>query len=353
MKPSSAALCIMFCCAVSAPSSAAGKERAAASVVVATVQQKVLAPTLWVTAKVVSQSDADVAAEVAGKLLWHREVGETVEKGDVLARFDSLFAKQRLRQLRAKLNQQRAREKYVQQEIVRLAALQKISGVSSQEVEQKEMELAVLAAELESAKIDVALQQITVQRFELRAPFSGVVTSLLLNQGEWVKEGQAVLRLVNLQQLEIQLSAPIKLLPYLATGEKLELSHRGESLTTRIKRVVSAAESNSQQIELRLLTPEHPWVVGEALRVAVPAGVKQLYTVVPRDALVLRRDGAALFRVNDQHQVEKIKVELGVASGAEISVIGAISAGERVVTRGNERLRPGQTVRINSDQDKQ
>jgi len=41
-----------------------------------------------------------------------------------------------------------------------------------------------------------------------------------------------------------------------------------------------------------------------------------------------------------------VKVTTGIGSGDSIEVAGALSAGDRVVIRGNERLQPGQTVNI-------
>ncbi len=67
---------------------------------------------------------------------------------------------------------------------------------------------------------------------------------------------------------------------------------------------------------------------------------------VHRDAIVLRRSGAYLYRVNAQSSVERVNVTLGVATGDYIQVMGELAVGERVVTVGNERMRPGQQVRV-------
>ena len=69
---------------------------------------------------------------------------------------------------------------------------------------------------------------------------------------------------------------------------------------------------------------------------------------VPRDALVLRREGASVFRVNDDMTAEKISVITGLGAGSLIEVIGEVDVGDRVVVRGAERLDTGVPVQISS-----
>ena len=75
--------------------------------------------------------------------------------------------------------------------------------------------------------------------------------------------------------------------------------------------------------------------------------------LVPKDSLVLGGRRPRIFVVRDgapsddgQCTVDSIDVQLGVASGNFIQVKGQVYEGQRVIDRGNERLRPGQVVRI-------
>jgi len=83
--------------------------------------------------------------------------------------------------------------------------------------------------------------------------------------------------------------------------------------------------------------------VGQTLRIAVPSEQPRNVVAVPRDALVLRRDGTTVYRITEDNIAEAVSVVLGIAAGDLIEVSG-IESGDRVVTRGGERLRPGQTV---------
>ena len=60
---------------------------------------------------------------------------------------------------------------------------------------------------------------------------------------------------------------------------------------------------------------------------------------------MLRRGGATVFRVKADGTAERVAVQTGIASGQLIEVSG-IEAGDQVVIRGGERLRPGQPVQV-------
>jgi multidrug efflux pump subunit AcrA (membrane-fusion protein) len=70
---------------------------------------------------------------------------------------------------------------------------------------------------------------------------------------------------------------------------------------------------------------------------------------VPRDALVLRREGAFVFRIDEELMAEQVGVMTGLGAGNLIEVIGDINAGDMVVTRGGERLATGMRVQISED----
>jgi hypothetical protein len=86
------------------------------------------------------------------------------------------------------------------------------------------------------------------------------------------------------------------------------------------------------------------WSAGQGVRIAIPTAASRPATVIPRDALVLRRDGTTVFRILDDNTAERIAVETGMAEGDFIEVIGDIQPGDAVVIRGGERLRAGQEV---------
>jgi hypothetical protein len=113
-----------------------------------------------------------------------------------------------------------------------------------------------------------------------------------------------------------------------------------------VRTVVAVGDENTHQFELRIDIEPGLFPVGKTVRVAVPmAGVRNVLAI-PRDALVLRPEGITVFVVDGNDQARQVRVTTGVGSGDQIEVLGALSPGDRVVIRGNERLTPGQAVRV-------
>ncbi|MDH3282506.1 MAG: efflux RND transporter periplasmic adaptor subunit, partial [Gammaproteobacteria bacterium] len=110
---------------------------------------------------------------------------------------------------------------------------------------------------------------------------------------------------------------------------------------------VPIGDDRSRLYEVRLSLPDDTvWPAGTSVRVAVPTATPRTVTAVPRDALVLRQEGVMVYRVTAGEVAEGVAVETGIASGSWIEVSGAIQPGDRVITRGGERIRSGQSVTI-------
>jgi multidrug efflux pump subunit AcrA (membrane-fusion protein) len=96
--------------------------------------------------------------------------------------------------------------------------------------------------------------------------------------------------------------------------------------------------------EIRLDVDPDVWTVGESVRLSMPTADVKHVLAVPRDALVLRREGASVFKVKEDNTVEQVSVITGLGDGSHIEVIGELAEGDQVVTRGAERLSPGMEV---------
>ena len=116
-----------------------------------------------------------------------------------------------------------------------------------------------------------------------------------------------------------------------------------------VRTMVPFGDGRSHMFELRIDISPVPWRVGESVRLAVPTAEPVEVLAVPRDALVLRRDGATVFRITEDGTAERVPVQPGLGDGMLIGVTGGLNRGDRVVVRGAERLRPGQPVRILDD----
>ena len=113
-----------------------------------------------------------------------------------------------------------------------------------------------------------------------------------------------------------------------------------------VRTIVPFRDGRSHLFELRLTLPADQWRVGESVRLDVPSAEPVEVLAIPRDALVLRREGTTVYRIGDDNVAERLAVTTGLGAGDLIQVTSGLQAGDRVVIRGAERLRPGQTVAV-------
>ena len=333
--------------------SLAQQERPPVPVELATATMMEIAPVIEVAGAVISRDDAQLSAEVAGRITSMAEVGQYIEKGEAIASIDD--SRLKLQKLEAESNVKAAQTRigFLAKESNRLKQMAKKKHTSQTVLEQTLSEHDVALAELDAAKAQLALINDKLDKTSISAPFNGYVTERFKVPGEHVKIADEVLHLVGIENIEIEASAPLMYVRYVQKGTELQVKNRDHQASASVSSLVSLGTGQSRQFIMRLAIKQQDmtqagqrhWIPGMAVRVTVPTQEKVSSLVIPRDAMVIRRDGIYVFRVNTDNTVERIQVTTGAAAGGNIAVIGELNDGDRIVIRGNERLISGQTVK--------
>ncbi len=335
----------LLAAAVMALPTALTAQNGSAPVVVSIATERLLAPVTAYPGTVISRNQARLAAEVEGRLEWVAEVGSAVRMGETVARLDDVLLEQTIRAEQAAVAREQARLVYQAAEVKRLTALVRKNSVPQSELDQAIANREMTEAEITASEARVALTRERLARTELRAPFDGVVTERLLERGEWAESGAAIVRLVDTSLLEVQTWIPLNALKHVQVGSKLALSSNPSSAVGTVRTIVPVGDNRSRLYELRIAFDRADWPVGTDVRVQVPTAQPRKVLAIPRDALVLRRDGTTVYRIDAEGLAQRVGVTTGIAVGELIEVDG-IASGDRVVIRGGERLRPGQSVTI-------
>ncbi len=305
-----------------------------------------MAPTIVVPGTVISRDDARLAAEVTGRLVTIAEVGAEVAEGEAVAIIEDTALKLQRLENEGLVARAEARIPYLDSEVDRLKKLARQNNAARSQLEQTESDLAVARNDLKVARARLSLVEVQLAKTRITAPFPGIVTERLQTPGEVVSAGQEVVRLMNPGRLEVVARAPLSSMGHVTPGSELAVQGRTHQGTGIVRTQVPFGDARSHMFEVRVDLPPTPWRTGENVRLTVPTDTARQLLAVPRDALVLRSGGAAVFRVNDDLTAQRVGVTTGVSDGVYIAVDGALSAGDRVIVRGAERLRDGQTVSI-------
>jgi len=317
-----------------------------ALVKVSVASVKDMASEILVPGTVVSRNDARLSAEVDGRLTSVADVGTVFASGEVVAEIESTALRLQMAELEAEVTRAEARLRFLDSEEKRFEKLAQSNLAAITQLEQTQSDRDVARGDLEVAKARLEQTADRLARTRIRAPFDGVVVERLMTTGERAVEGSNVVRLVDQQNLEVVARAPLEYFAFVRPGQSLSIRAGGDPAQAEVRTVVAVGDENTHQFELRLDLVDAHFPVGQTLRVAVPTSDKREVLTVPRDALVLRPEGHSVFVVDANNQAQQVTVTVGTGQGDDIEVLGGLSAGDRVVIRGNERLQPGQAVTI-------
>lgn len=328
-----------------------------ASVNVAKAKMTELSPVASVSGTVVSQNNAKISAETSGRLTKLSPIGAHVVKGDVIAQIDETQLNIELREVKANVLNSEARLRFLASEVDRRKQLFNQKLLSQTELDESisERDIAQGNLSVTKARLDKTVQNLAYTK--LKAPFSGIVTERIANLGEYVEKGTAIIRLVELDNREASVFAPIIAYQFLKETKQLAVESALGAGYASIKAIVPVANARSHLMEVRLDMSTFDWPIGLNFKAHVANGPSEMLLAVPRDALVLRRDGASIFRVNkstDAAIAQKIAVTIGAGMGGFVAVTSIdhdknINADDLIIIRGAERLKDGQSVAIKNN----
>ena len=332
------------------------------------VKRVALTQTVPVLGRMVPRQTGVVAARIAGPVArMNVQVGDRVETGDVLAVLvsNALHWQRELRagevaEYRGALTSARAKLARARNELRRTKDLRKSAAFSrsrfedqQREVENLEGESVKATAKLRQAQANLKLAEINLANTTVRAPYPGVVTRRHTVSGAYLGVGAPVVTLVNDKDLEIEADVPSTRLGGLPPGAILDVELEDGSRHKAVVRAVVPDENPLARTRAVRLTPsfgstgEGTGIIAanQTVVLQVPIGAPRDAVSIHKDAIVQRGGGSAAYVVeNGRAQLRKVR--LGEAVGGRFEVLSGVIAGDMAVVRGNERLRPGQRVRV-------
>ena len=190
----------------------------AALVTVESIKAEMIADQIWLPGTVVSRTDSNIASEVAGRINWLADVGEKINRGDVLAKLDDRRLQLTLKQNTANISQWQSRVDLLSRKVDRFESMAQKNATSKDQLDENKTELEIARQELMQAKYQRELTEYQIDQSVVRAPFTAMVVERLQSQGEYTAIGQTLLRIVDTQSIEASVRAPLTAIPFINTS---------------------------------------------------------------------------------------------------------------------------------------
>lgn len=306
--------------------------------------------TVRLSGSVEARSAGVVASEVAGLVveLAARE-GDAVRRGQPLVRLRRENLELRRTARRADLTEAEARLQLATRNQARAQELFASGLISRQQLDDAVSEFAAWQGRVDSLQAEIARVEDDLERSVLRAPYGGVVVDERTQVGEWLAIGDPAMEMVGLDDLEVVLDVPERLFAELRVGATARIGFEslpGVAIEGKIAAVIPRADPRARTfpVKVRFTNRDRKVGVGMLAQVELSVGAARPATVVPKDAVVRKGDASVVYRIDAEGNVEAVPVTPGAATGDWIAVDGDLAKGDRVITRGNERIFPGQKV---------
>src|SRR5262245_7377956 len=348
--------------------------------------EKPIARFIRATGTLMAEERADVAVEIAGRVVATPvERGTAVAQGDVLVRVSSSEADAQASEAEANAAQIEARLglktgvdfdvnavpevqnakagfDLAQNEFNRIRSLLDERVVSQSEFDQRRTQMEAARQQYESAKNSAAQQYQALQAARarvvlahktvadtvVRAPFSGLVAERLISTGDYVTKGLKVAVVVRVDPLRVQLTVPEQFVSVIAVGAPVNFAvdaDEAKQSTGKIRFVSPALEANQRAliVEAVVANPDRELKPGLFATARIEQPQRTPAVLVPAAAVQTTGGTSRVFIVNGDHVEERI-VTVGQTIDALVEISNGLKAGERVATTNVAQLTDGAKV---------
>lgn len=293
------------------------------------------------------------------------EEGDAVKPGAVVARLRDTRTEMELHRAeaevaarRAEIAERTADLERARRDVARVDELQLRGSAVQAEIEDRrsivsanEARLASAKAALEAAEATLGIARDRLERRSVTAPFAGFVISKRTEVGQWVRQGDPVLEIIALEQIEARLNVPESMVNHLqnsAEPVRIRIHATGEVVFAPVLAIIPDADPLSRlvPVRLRLENPGRRLRPGMSIAGLVPSGTREPSLTIHKDGI--RRDDAGEFVFFNAGGVAAVaRVQSIFPVGERVAVRSSVLRPQMaVVVEGNERLQPGTPLNI-------
>lgn len=322
-----------------------------APVVVDQVQEQTIQKPVTLVGAVEPDKRSIIASEIEGLVesLPGTE-GTFVNKGDVIAKFNTRSLQIDLNEAKANKREAQARYQLARKNLDRFQELEQKGVASTQQLQDAESEKSALNARIAQFQAKVEGLEYDIEQSNITAPFSGFVTKEYTEVGQWVQKGGPVVELIDISVAEIGIDMPERYISKVKKGLSVNVnfdSLPNKNIQGEITSLVPQADRESRTFPVKIKLDNEDGIIksGMVARVSFPIGNPSTVKLVPKDAVVTQNNAHFIYIINEG-AAQPLPVTTGIAFEDKIQVIAPVEPGQQVVVKGNERLMPNQAVKI-------
>lgn len=341
--------------ALAQPAKAVSAPRASLTVTTARPAQSRMPLRLSANGNIAAWQEASVGSEASGLRLSEvrANVGDTVQRGQVLAVFASESVAADVAQARAGVAEAQAQAADAAANAERARAFEANGMMSKQQISLLLTGEQTAKARLDSAYALLAVQQIRLKNAQVLAPDSGIISARGATVGAVVGAGAELFRLIRQGRLEWRGEVTSSEMARIKPGTAVMVSAAsGTKLLGKVRVVAPTVDPVSRNVLVYVDLPITSATVASVKSGMFARGEFELGSsgalTVPQQAVVARDGFNYVFKVGADNRISQQKVEVGRRIGEQVEVTQGLAPDAAVAVIGAGFLNDGDTVRVNN-----
>lgn len=294
--------------------------------------------------------ESALAFQVGGRIMQRFvSAGDRVRAGQRLFRVDSKDAEEQVEAARSSLNAASARYNLAKTTMARYQQLRDADAISALAMDQTKNQYDLAAAQLESARSQLARAENNLGFTLLSADRDGVVGSTMYEVGQVVAAGTPVALIVDDSALDVHVSFTEKQYQEYSVGLPCTVTFWALPDVTvqgRVREIAAAPNTSTgtYDAKITLINPPQTVALGMTASVAFDRSGTGGHMMIPLTAMSTQSGKPAVWVIEDG-KAHLRSVETGQYGENTVEITGGLAKGDTVVTAGASKLSEGEEVR--------
>lgn len=327
-----------------------------------TVNVKLYTPTqitnegFYLSGEVTAKQTANISTRIMGYVnKIYVKPGDKVSAGQLLVSIssDDILAKKA--QVQAMITEAEAASKNAQRDYERFKTLHGQNSVSDKELENVALQNTSMNAKVQMARQQMNEVNAMLSYTNIRAPFSGVVTQKMMDEGSMANPGMSILTIEQSGELQIVASVPESYIQYVKVGDvaKIELKSLNATIEGKVSELSPSAFRTGGQYSMKLAidTKDKENIrSGMYVNILIPNKTAEdvlSKIMLDKNSIVYRDQLTGVYVVDNQSQANLRWVRLGKTIGDQIEVLSGLNSNDQIVAKAEGKLYNGVKVSVN------
>lgn len=310
----------------------------------------------YLSGEVTAKQTANISTRMMGYVTKiYVKPGDKVASGQLLVSIssDDILAKRA--QVQAMITEAEAAAKNAQRDYERFKTLRNQNSVSDKELENVALQNTSMNAKVQMARQQMNEVNAMLSYTNIRAPFSGVVTQKMIDEGSMANPGMPILTIEQNGELQVTASIPENYIQYVKVGDvaKMELKSLGITIDGKVSELSPSAFRTGGQYSMKLAidTKDKENIrPGMYVNILIANKTGENITskiMLDKNSIVYRDQLTGVYVIDAQSQANLRWIRLGKTIGNQVEVLSGLSQNDKIVSKAEGKLYNGVKVSVN------